>query len=162
MNKDQISQLWDVVTPRLYGYLVNTLRDKELAHDILQNAWLKAIENISQFKGNEKEFSSWLFMIARNEMRQYWRKGGREVRFDPLLHDKETDASQENKEGEMFLDQVVARLSASDQELVRLRYIGDMSFSEIAKVLNINQVALRVRMHRALGTLRTQLKAQSL
>ena len=158
MNKDDISEIWDTITPKLYGYLVNTLRDKSLAEDILQAAWLKAIENLFQFKGGETEFSSWLFMIARNECRQHWRKAGREILFDLALHDRE--ASDGREEDKIFLDQIVGKLSLSDQELLRLRYIGGLSLREIAKILKINAVAARVRMHRAISGAKAVLQKQ--
>ena len=92
IDKDQIAELWDEITPKLYGYLINTLKDSALADDVLQASWQKAIEALPGFRpsarGLSLSFSSWLFSIARNEMRMHWRKNGREVPFDPLLHDQ--------------------------------------------------------------------------
>ena len=156
MTNDNLSQLWDDITPKLYGYLINTLRDRDLAGDILQNTWLKAIEALPNFKGGDKEFSSWLFTIARNECRQYWRKGGREISFDPEVHDVEdVDSGIEDK---IMVDQVLSRLSESDRELMQLRYISGLPLDNIAKILKINPVAVRVRMHRAKNALKATLK----
>src|SRR5258708_17533535 len=112
MDKNNISVLWDVVTPKLYGYLVNTLRDKNVAEDVMQSAWLKAIEALPRFKGSHSEFSSWLFAIARNECRQHWRKSGREIPFDPELHDKE--AINPAMENTILIDQMLEQLSHND------------------------------------------------
>jgi RNA polymerase sigma factor (sigma-70 family) len=163
VNKDNIDALWDVITPKLYGYLVNTLHDKSLAEDILQTSWLKALETLPRFKdrgaGISRSFSSWLFAIARNECKQHWRKGGREVPFDPLIHDKqETDSGDEDR---IMVDQILAHLSADDRELIRLRYIADLTMNDIAKVLNINPIAVRVRMHRAMRNAKIILHNQS-
>ena len=160
MNKDDISALWDVITPKLYGYLVNILRDKNLAQDILQTTWLKAIEALPRYKESDAGFSAWLFAIARNECKQHWRKAGREIPFDPMLHDKEkTDFGQENK---ILIDQVLAQLSLNDRELMRLRYIAGLPLNDIAKILKINGIAIRVRMHRATVAARTVLQKQSI
>jgi len=156
MNKDNLSALWDEITPKLYGYLVNTLRDKSLAEDILQNAWLKAIEGISRYRESDAGFSAWLFAIARNECRQHWRKSGREVPFDPALHDKEEASS--GQEDKIFLEQVLAKMSADDRELLRLRYIAGLPLNQIAKILKINGVTVRVRMHRAIAGAKTLLQ----
>lgn len=159
MDKDDIAALWDAITPKLYGYLLNTLRDKSLAEDMLQSAWLKAIEKLSSFHGTEAEFSSWLFAIARNECKQHWRKSGREIPFNSELHDKEfVDAKDEDR---IFLDQVVERLAPPDRELLRLRFIGGLPLNEIAKILKINQIAVRVRMHRAIASAKIVLQKQS-
>lgn len=158
-NKDHISALWDIITPKLFGYLVNTLRDKNVAEDILQITWLKAIENLPSFKGQSSAFSSWLFAIARNECKQHWRRQGQEVPFDPLIHDRQaTDSKGEDK---ILIDQIMAELSQNDRELIRLRYIAGLSLSDISKILKINPIALRVRMHRALSSAKTILRSQS-
>lgn len=159
MNKENLSALWDEITPKLYGYLINILHDKNLAEDILQNTWLKAIEALSQFKNRTgANFSSWLFAIARNECKQHWRKAGREISFDAEVHDKkEFDSKDEDK---IFVDQILKKFSENDKELIRLHYIADLPLGEIAKILNINPITARVRMHRALAFAKIILKNQ--
>jgi RNA polymerase sigma-70 factor (ECF subfamily) len=152
MNKNDISRLWDELTPKLFGYLVNTLHDKSLAEDILQTSWLKAIEALPSFKQQgpffSNSFSSWIFAIARNECKQHWRKSGREIPLDEKIHDvAEVSSGIENK---ILVDEILNQLPNDDQELIRLRYIADLSTREIAKVLNINPVVARVRLHRAI------------
>ena len=150
LNKDNLEILWDQITPKLYGYLVNVLHDKNLAEDILQTTWLKAIQALPSFKDRTGAgFSSWLFAIARNECKQHWRKGGREISFDPEIHDKESVESKE--EDKIFVEQILARFSENDRELIRLHYIADLSLGDIAKILKINPVTVRVRMHRAIS-----------
>ena len=157
LNKDDISVLWDEITPKLYGYLVNVLHDKSLAEDILQTTWLKAIQALPSFKDRSgASFSSWLFAIARNECKQHWRKAGREISFDPEIHDKEIIESKE--EDKIFVDQIIKQFSESDRELIRLHYIADLSLNDIAKLLKINPVTVRVRMHRALSFAKLYLK----
>ncbi|MFA5888887.1 MAG: RNA polymerase sigma factor [Candidatus Paceibacterota bacterium] len=161
LNKDHIGALWDTITPRLYGYLVNTLHDKNLAEDILQTTWLKAIEALPKFDNrNDTSFSSWLFAIARNECKQHWRKPKREIPFDPVIHDKEEINSKE--EDKIFIDQMLAQLSLSDQELINLHYIAGLPLNNIAKILKTNPVTIRVRMHRALGAAKLILKNQQI
>jgi RNA polymerase sigma-70 factor (ECF subfamily) len=161
LNKDNIDALWDAITPKLYGYLVHVLHDRNLAEDILQTTWLKAIQALPNFKDRAgASFSSWLFLIARNECKQHWRKAGREVSFDFVLHDKEKVDSRE--EDKIFVDQILARFSEEDRELIRLRYIADLSLNDIAKLLKINPITVRVRMHRALVLAKILFKNQQL
>src|SRR3989344_3676687 len=82
---------WEAITPKLFGYLVNVLRDKTLAEDIFQTTWIKAIEALPKFEQRGKGFGAWLFAIARNECKQYWRKANREVPIDPIKHDIAVD-----------------------------------------------------------------------
>ncbi len=145
-----LGALWDSLTPKLFGYLVNTLRNKPLAEDVLQAAWLKAIKNLHQFKGTNAGFSSWLFAIAKNECRDHWRKSGRETELDIEKHDPVGETGKEHEE-KMMAEQLLATLSKDDQEILRLRYIADLPLHEIARVLKINSITARVRVHRALS-----------
>ena len=156
-DRQALGQLWDTLTPKLFGYLVNTLRDKALAEDVLQTTWLKAIGALPGYQNRGVGLSAWLFTIARNECQQLWRKGGREVPLDTEIHDKAGDAG--GTEEKIMSEQILAALSSDDRELLRLRYIADLSINEIAKVLNSNSVAVRVRIHRALARARTTLTA---
>ena len=158
MNKDEIGALWDKITPKLYGYLINTLKNSALADDILQTTWLKVIESMSSFQDRGNGINAWIFSIARNEMRMHWRKNGREVSYDEALHDVYED--NHNMEDKIFLQQTIVKLSIEDQELIRLRYIADLSFIEMAKLFNSNSVTIRVKMHRALSRARTVINTQ--
>ena len=152
-DKQALGELWDAVTPKLFGYLINTLRDKTLAEDVLQATWLKAINALPGFKAQGISISAWLFAIARNECKQHWRKGEHEVPLDENLHDAAA-ANANQTEQNLLIEQLLAKLSQEDRELIRLRYISDLPINEIAKILNINFVAVRVRLHRALAKAR--------
>lgn len=146
--KDALGRLWDELTPKLFGYLVNITRDPVLAEDLLQSTWLKAIEALPKYRERGLHFSSWLFAVARNECRQHWRKSNREVPFDQAVHDRESNNS--SSDDKILVDQMLSRLSEDDRELIRLRYIADLPINDIARILDLNFVTVRVRLHRAL------------
>ncbi len=149
---DHLSVIWDTISPKLFGYLVNSVGSKETAEDIFQTVWIRAVEGLPNYRDRGKPFSAWIFAIARNECLQYWRKQKRETPFDPGKHD--IADRQSSIEEKMFADQIVSALSEDDQEILRLRYIADMSLKDIALVLKLNFVAVRVRVHRALARAR--------
>lgn len=159
LSKDEISDLWDKTTPKLYGYLINTLKDSALADDILQTTWIKVIKSLPEYNDRGYKISSWIFSIAKNEMRQHWRKNGREVPYDNNLHD--TLQVETKDEDKIYVDQVMSKLDPVDQELLRLRYIADLPLGEISKLLNLNPVNVRVKMHRALSRARIILEKQN-
>lgn len=146
MSPDELAQLWDKTTPKLFGYLVNVLRDKTLAEDIFQTTWTKALDALPRYK-HEGKLNAWLFAIARNECKQHWRKVNREVPLDPEVHDA---PDQSINRDIILIDQILSKLSGDDRELLRLRYISDLPINDIANILKINYIAVRVRLHRAL------------
>lgn len=157
-EKAAVEILWDAITPKLYGYLVHVLRDSHIAEDILQETWIKAIRKIDQFQPRKVRFSAWLFAIAKNECRQHWRKN-KNVNFVDETEIPEVFVAEESgDEDKMFLEGVLKGLEEDEREILRLRYIADLSFKEIARVLSISVIAARVRVHRALGKARGQME----
>lgn len=150
-----MNQLWEALTPKVYGYLVNVVRNKELAEDILQDTWLQAVKALPQFEARGVRFSAWLFAIARNACRQHWRRSRPESPLETHTEDLETTNDKTAIEDYVFVDRILSRLADDDREILRLRYIGELSFNEIAIVLHISSVTARVRLHRALHRARS-------
>src|SRR6266404_765976 len=160
-DKQALAELWDTITPKLFGYLINVVKDKQLAEDVLQSTWLKAVTNIGQFGQRGSNFSAWLFAIAKNECRQHWRKHKDEALTENLLQDREPSHTPKY-EHQILVEQILNLLSEDDKELIRLRYIADLPINDIAKILNINFVAVRVRLHRALAKARAAAQSQTI
>lgn len=159
-GREALSQLWDKITPKLFGYLINTLKNRQLAEDLLQTTWLKAIAALPKFQDRGNGMEAWLFAIARNECRQHWRKGEREVPLDNSAYDV-PDTRKEGTEQQILVEQLLNKLPEDDRELLRLRYIADLPITDIARILNINFVAVRVRLHRALKRARAAYNPQT-
>ncbi len=146
--------LWDALSPKLFGYLVNILNNKETAEDIFQTVWIHAVAGLPNFNYRGRPFSAWLFAIAHNECRQYWRKQQREVPLEPAIHDISDRTG--NIEDSILAQQIIVKLSEDDQDLLRLRYIADLPLQNIAQLMKLNFVTVRVRVHRALARARMQ------
>lgn len=149
--------LWDRITPKLYGYLVNATRNSTLAEDLLQNTWLAALEALPQYRAQGIGFGAWLFAIARNECRQHWRRTKHELAFDPVEHDLSDDTHARSIDEQLIVDAALHSLSEDDREIIRLRYLADLPIVAIARILSINSIAVRVRLHRALRRARAAL-----
>jgi len=151
-DREALGALWDELTPKLFGYLVNVTGDRSLAEDLLQSTWLNAINALPNFRERGQGIAPWLFAIARNECRQHWRR----AKYEPKLLENDYDAPAEDRpaDGELMVEQALSLLAEDDRELLRLRYIADLPVKEVAKVLNINSVAVRVRLHRAIARAR--------
>jgi RNA polymerase sigma-70 factor (ECF subfamily) len=83
-SKDALGILWDEFSPKLFGYLMNTLRNRTVAEDVFQSVWLQVSTKLSSFTFRGISISSWLFTIARNECRQHWRREARAAGYVSL------------------------------------------------------------------------------
>lgn len=154
-DRDAIIWLWNAYTPKLYGYLCNTLRDTDLADDILQRTWIKSIEQIAQFRDRGVTFGAWLFAISRNECRQHWRSSAREIPLDEEIHDTPDPRANRDMNDALMVDAALKTISQDDRELLRLRFIADLPIADIARMFGKSSIAIRVRLHRAIRRART-------
>lgn len=152
-DKEALSKLYDAITPKLFGFLINTTKDKTVAEDLLQTTWFKAISALPKYQPRGIKIEAWLFAIARNECRQHWRKGQKETATDISELDI-AGPSDSQTQNSLLIEQILHKLSGDDQELLRLKYISDLPLNDIARILNINFVAVRVRLHRAIARAR--------
>jgi RNA polymerase sigma-70 factor (ECF subfamily) len=151
-DRDALGQVWDEVSPKLFGYLVNVLRNKTVAEDVFQNTWLKVVEALPKYQQRGVRFSAWLFAIARNECGQHWRKANRET--DSVLDNEPAEDASPALHHKLLIDKLLLELSEDDRELLRLRYIADLPVADIARTLGSNAVAIRVRLSRAIARAR--------
>lgn len=149
-DQNAAGRLWDEFSPRVFGYVLHTLGNRHAAEDVLQTTWLKALQHLPRYNHGTVSFSAWLFAIAKNECRQLWRKHVPDP-LDEALETEPAGDAQGALLARLTIDQILTRLSPDDQEILRLRYIADLSTKDLAKTLNLNFVAARVRLSRALA-----------
>lgn len=126
--------------------------DKELAHDITSQVFLKALNNISKYEYRGVPFASWLYRIAKSELYQSFRdqKASRTVNVDTvnlsgMIEEMEEDVSEEAR---AFLLKAISELSDEDVQMIEMRYFEKRSFKEIGEILDITENNAKVKAHR--------------
>jgi RNA polymerase sigma-70 factor (ECF subfamily) len=123
----------------------------EDADDVLQNTFIKAWNNIENFHGDSK-LLTWLSRIAINESLDFMRKKKNHmiVSMDDeggvasmLMSDNYFDGD----ETEAQLQEAIAQLPDVQRTVFNLRYYDEMKYSEISKVLNTSEGALKASYH---------------
>lgn len=135
----------------VYHFLYVRCRDPDLAEDLTQETFLRAMESIESFNGNCK-MSTWLCQIAKHLLYQHWAKGSR-ARMEEL--DEEFQAP-ENTEKQaiarielMDLWDKLQKLSPDMRKVVELRVLSDLSYREIGGMLGKSENWARVTFYRA-------------
>jgi RNA polymerase sigma-70 factor (ECF subfamily) len=153
---------------RVYRAIRSILRDDGESEDVMQEAYVRAYEHLSQFEGRA-QFSTWLTRIAVNEaLRRLSARG----RMDPLdmPYDGENDPMPEpvshaftpemhasRAETAGLLEQAILSLPQSYRTVIVLRDVEEMSTAETAEALSITETNVKVRLHRAHELLREEL-----
>ncbi|MEZ4739661.1 MAG: sigma-70 family RNA polymerase sigma factor [Flavobacteriales bacterium] len=109
-------------------------------------------------------FRAWLYRIALNEVRMYWRKRKEivvEMSFAEVLGLTEEIGLTPVEEEMARLAKAMGRLDEAKARLIELRYMDGLSFQELGQVLGIAEDAAKMRTHRVLATLRTYLSPRA-
>lgn len=143
----------------LFGYILYISRNRELAEDIFQETFIKAITTIKQGKYVESgKFKAWITRIAHNLVFDHFRREKKEKMLynDEYEYDLFNDVSfsEDNIEAVMVKSQVmqdvrhlIALLPDAQREVLQMRYYKNMSFKDIAERtgVSINTALGRMR-----------------
>jgi RNA polymerase sigma-70 factor (ECF subfamily) len=145
--------------PRLRYFLRRMLGEEHAAEDALQEVWLDVFRGVSRL-ADVGAFRAWMYRIARDRALRELRK--RRLPQQPLA---EIDALEEGTDEEPFAAEDVERIHAAlgelapeHREVMVLRYIEDMTYEEIARVVNCQIGTVRSRLHYAKRALRVVLE----
>lgn len=131
------------------------------ANDVLQNALLKAWNNIDTFKG-ESKLSTWLYRIAINESLDFvrHRKALTLVDGDAELASLQSDKYFDGNDAERLLQEAVATLPDVQRTVFTMRYFEDMKYSDISDILDTSEGALKASYHIAVKKISEYFKSR--
>lgn len=140
----------------MYRYILSLVKDVHAAEDLMQDVFVKAYISVSSgtVLRNEK---AWLFRVARNLALDHLRRRGKVIYMEELPESEIPDGSSpENRLSLWELLKIMEGLPDVDQEVLRLRLFGDMSFREIGVLLKRPAGTVRKRYDRALTKIRVR------
>lgn len=141
---------------RIYRFLVRLTRSPDDALELTQETFLSAYQALARWRP-EARFTTWLFRIARNQAFDWLRRHKR-VDFvawgdeqDLGLADPAStpDVALETVQRLRGLERALARLPTDHREILLLREIEEMSYDDIAEVLDISLGTVKSRIARA-------------
>ena len=159
---------------RLFNYIYQMVRDRDLADDIFQETFVKAITTIKQGRYNDQgKFSAWISRIARNLVIDSFRseKSEASVSADNADYDvlNRKEFSEETIEDAIIdlqieddLRSLIDELPEAQKEVLDMRYYKDLSFKEIAELLGISINTALGRMRYAILNMRRMIKERDL
>ena len=136
-----LEQIYREYARKVYGYLLSLGADRALAEDLMQDTFLKASQNILQFR-HDSTLSSWLCAIARNLYRDALR------RQKPTVPVEETEIPVYDKQRDLRLFSCLHQLEEPYREIVYLRNFAGMSFREIGDIFSRTETWSRVSYFR--------------
>jgi RNA polymerase sigma factor (sigma-70 family) len=155
---------------RVYSTALSLLRSPEEAEDVAQEVFVEVYQTIARFR-SESALSTWLYRLATSRALQHRRRLSAKKRFafftgllgfhNEVLHEPPDHAHPqallESEQQLALLQQHIGRLPTQQQVVFTLRHEQELSYEEIAAVLNITMAAVESTLFRARQTLRRHL-----
>lgn len=147
-----VEQIYEQYFQDVYLFVLSLSRNKQIAEEITQETFVKAVKNINQFKGNCK-ISVWLCQIAKNTYFTYMDKQKRYGPGDPQEKTQENSFTIEqkliDKTEALRIHKLLHSLKEPYKEVFTLRVFGELSFDHISEVFGRTESWARVTFHRA-------------
>ncbi len=131
------------------------VKNREVAEDIVQDAFLSAYKNLKNFKG-ESKFSTWLYKIVVNESltkvrrTKFMREKAHDIVGGFNEHDlNESLALLKQKEQVLYIENTLQQMIDREALVMQLYYLDELSLKEIAEVLKLKPDHIKVILHRA-------------
>lgn len=170
-NLEDFDSLVKLHRPRVFRFLLASLRNRETAENLTQDCFVKAYKARDQFRG-ASSVGTWFMQIAANLLRdhessgrlKFWR---RILHSDADVTDLGNAIPDPQQSPEMLaatrqqvqaIWNVAASLSAKQRTVFLLRFVEDLDLLEIAEVTGMKEGTVKTHLFRALQSVRARLE----
>ena len=158
--------------PRIFRFLLASLRDRETAENLTQDCFVRAYQARGQFRG-ASSVVTWLMQIAANLVRdhesssrlKFWRRSLHTGEDAADLGNSVADRQQQSPEQAVLVQEQVqavwaaaGRLPSRQRTVFLLRFVDDMNLLEIAEVTGMKEGTVKAHLFRALHSVRARLE----
>lgn len=156
-DKGAAEEIFNNFSPQIFRFLLSRLANREIAEDLTQDIFFKVVRKIETFDKKSGNFSTWLWQIARNSLIDYYREKKTVPLSDFLEETKNIPDENNNLKARIEAREILSAIknfSPEDQEIFTLRYVSDLSYRDISKLVGKTEGSLRVIIHRINNKLR--------
>lgn len=137
----------------VYKIAFTILKNKEDSEDIVQTVFSK-IYTMSTDKLPLQNISSWIYSVTKNESISLFRKKKNTIDIDSIYEITDNDNEINNIIDQIEFNKLISRLNDKEKEIVSLKVLTNLSFDEIAKLLNEPTGTAKWRYYKSIHTLK--------
>ncbi len=162
-DRKAFERLVDKYQKLVFNLALNMSRDSEDAADITQSVFLKVYQKLYTFDPKYK-FFSWLYRIAVNESLNLVKKQERSEGLDvgALAAEDYPDGEVRSDDVARSVQDALLELEVNHRAVIVLRHFHDLSYGEIAQILDISENKVKSRLFSARALLRTICKRRGI
>lgn len=154
-----ITEIFSPYHKEIYNFILSRIGyDKETAEDLFQEVMYRVWEKRDSYNPARASLRTWLYQVTRNYLIDTYRRTNKERTIINLHKIEELVADQLPKwDSEILATEVIKTtmmLKEIEQEYIHLRYVQEMTYSEIAAIVGKRENTVKVATHRAIRKLK--------
>jgi RNA polymerase sigma-70 factor (ECF subfamily) len=153
-------RLYERYVQPIYRYIFSRVGNVREAEDITSQTFMSAYESLARYR-ERGLFSAWLFRIARSKINDHFRRHKSEVALEAagqILEREDALGTLIRAEELSQIRSLIHGLDESEQDLLRLRYVADLSFAEMSDLLGKREDAVKKSVYRLLARLKSEME----
>lgn len=162
-DENAFARLYDLFSDMLYRYGMKFMENEDSVKDCIQELFIKLYSNRQSLSATDNP-RLYLFKALKNRLIDEIRADKHLVYVSPqdlhfsveYYYDPEEE-SQEDSDVKAQFEKVISLLTDRQKEVIYLRYQMEMSYEDIAELLNINYQSVRNLIHRAIEKVRSEM-----
>jgi len=154
LENQSFDEVYETYGKMLYRTAFLYLGNADDTEDILQEVFIKYLTARPTFNDTEHE-KAWLLLVTRNACRNYVKK---HRKGNVSLEDYDAPADTPDRDAHLDIIKQLTALPPKYKEVIILFYYNNLTVAEIAKLLGITQSAVKMRLKRGKGKLKTKLE----
>jgi RNA polymerase sigma factor (sigma-70 family) len=169
---EAFSSLYEAASPDLLLWFARRVLQPDVALDLTAETFARAFKSRDRFRGGSREEAlGWLYVIARRQLADYFRKGRADRRVVdalgivmPELSQDEFERVEELADLERRREEIsreLSRLSVDQREALELRIVNELPYADVAARLGVSEVTARSRVSRGLRALAVALRPET-
>ena len=158
-DREAVARLYDKYYSEILGYIYHCTFDGAVAEDLTSNVFLAVFRHLGRFRWRQVPFRAWLYCIATNEVRMYWRRQKRIKIVSLQMDDNEdfagpsTSDNIASAEEYRLLYTALLELRVKYRTVIILRYFEGKTIAEICEITATKEGTVKSQLHRGLTRL---------
>ena len=153
-----LNDIFNSFYDKIYSFTLMRVGNVHDAEDIASDVFVKVAEKLDTYKPEKAAFSTWIFTIALNDIRKYFRDRKTFYSLDDMFEIvAQFDIEEEflRRDELVCLSHALSELDEKQREVVHLKYFGELPSRRIAEIMNLSETNVGVILHRSKIFLKT-------
>lgn len=160
-RKEAIEELYNNYNKTVYGIAFSILKNKEDSEDVVQIVFSKLYVLDKEKLPKEKEVT-WLYSVTKNESLAILKKKYDNIDLEDIYNLEDYDNEIDKSIDKNSYNKLIDKLDKKEQEIVSLKVLANLTFSEIAEILGESTSTIKWRYYKAVYTLKLLLSNLSM